>query len=262
MSLRKEKCFVVAIGLAGAGRGVNLRCQPAPVAEVVGPAGAEAVRRVTALAPFGREIEVGVIGTGGRSGGVIGGVSGGASDGVAGTPGGASGGWRPALSAGLRRLGRRLVRFLGRLGITLPLLAAGALFGLMAESPAMACGASVSRSAGLGTSVGGTVRDRDGEVLPGVSVCLTHVGLGVSRVMLSDGAGRYQFSSLSTGTYSLEAELEGYQTFSVTGIRLRRSEELRVDIALAELPNQPPMKPSAPKPGGGPGFRASSPGRV
>ena len=49
-------------------------------------------------------------------------------------------------------------------------------------------------------TLGGTVSDATGALIPGVSVTATNVATGIVTTVLTNEAGAYQFASLQTGT--------------------------------------------------------------
>jgi protocatechuate 3,4-dioxygenase beta subunit len=61
-------------------------------------------------------------------------------------------------------------------------------------------------------TLGGTVSDASGALIPGVSITATNPQTGIVSTVVSNEAGAYQFASLQTGTYNVTAELPGFQT--------------------------------------------------
>ena len=78
----------------------------------------------------------------------------------------------------------------------------------------------------------GTITDDTGGILPGATVTLTHTETGRTRVVIADSAGEFTAPSLSTGTYTLFAELQGFKTMSIPGIRLGVDQRLRFTVKL------------------------------
>jgi hypothetical protein len=64
----------------------------------------------------------------------------------------------------------------------------------------------------------GTVVDKEGAALPGVTVTLT--GVGAAQTTVSDDSGRFRFLNLSPGTYSLRSELSGFGAATRSGVRV------------------------------------------
>jgi hypothetical protein len=61
-------------------------------------------------------------------------------------------------------------------------------------------------------SIGGTVRDASGGVLPGVTVTATQTETGQTRATVTDDGGAYLIPGLSVGPYRLEFVLSGFRT--------------------------------------------------
>ena len=61
-------------------------------------------------------------------------------------------------------------------------------------------------------TIGGTVRDASGGVLPGVSVNATHTDTRLQRTVVTDENGSYLITNLPVGPYRLEFSLQGFRT--------------------------------------------------
>ena len=85
---------------------------------------------------------------------------------------------------------------------------------------------------GVNASLGGTVADGTGAVLPQVAVAATNADTKVETKTLSDSAGRYLFPSLPPGTYMLSAQHEGFESKSISGITLDVYQKADVGITL------------------------------
>jgi len=59
-------------------------------------------------------------------------------------------------------------------------------------------------------TLGGTVSDATGALIPGVAITATNTGTGIVTNVLTNEAGAYQFASLQTGTYTVSAALPGF----------------------------------------------------
>jgi uncharacterized membrane protein len=74
------------------------------------------------------------------------------------------------------------------------------------------CPARVALAQGSFGTIGGTVVDTSGAVLPGVSVTLSNPGtIGGNQVTVTDARGVYQFPRLVPGRYSVRGELTGFR---------------------------------------------------
>ena len=70
-------------------------------------------------------------------------------------------------------------------------------------------------------TIGGTVKDDQGALLPGVTVTVTNIDTNDQRVVVTNEAGLYRAPLLRLGTYRVAAELQGFKKFEQTGITLR-----------------------------------------
>lgn len=61
-------------------------------------------------------------------------------------------------------------------------------------------------------TLSGTVLDSSRAVLPGATVTATNVETGVEATTVSNDSGVYTFASLQPGTYTIKAEMPGFQT--------------------------------------------------
>jgi hypothetical protein len=78
----------------------------------------------------------------------------------------------------------------------------------------------------------GVVTDAQSGVLPGVSVTITNVDTGLTRDTSSDAAGFFRVTALPPGPYTIQAKLDGFASYSRTGLLLTIGQTATVDIAL------------------------------
>ncbi len=81
-------------------------------------------------------------------------------------------------------------------------------------------------------SVTGTVTDNSGAAIPGVSITLTNEGTGLVLDTVTDSEGLYTVRNVLPGNYQLNAALQGFKTFTQTGIPLTAGNILRVNATL------------------------------
>src|SRR5262249_35713781 len=81
-------------------------------------------------------------------------------------------------------------------------------------------------------NLGGTVSDASGAFIPGVTVTATNTATGIVTSVFSNEAGAYQFASLQTGTYSVNAELPGFRTQTYSNVTLGVSQQVRLNFTL------------------------------
>ena len=99
-----------------------------------------------------------------------------------------------------------------------------ALSGALAAVPASA--------QAVRATVLGTVTDRTGAVLPGVTVTVTNTDTRVAQTTVSDSQGHYTLTNLLPAPYDIEAALSGFQTVVRSGVRLVVGSESVVDFTL------------------------------
>ena len=80
---------------------------------------------------------------------------------------------------------------------------------------AMPLGAQSQMTTGV---IEGVVRDETGAALPGGTIRLTHLGIGISRVYRTSAEGAFTAALLPVGTYELSARLMGFATVRVPAI--------------------------------------------
>jgi Carboxypeptidase regulatory-like domain len=76
----------------------------------------------------------------------------------------------------------------------------------------------------------GRTLDKDGAVVPGVTITLT--GVGAAQTAVSDSAGNYRFVNLSPGNYTLKAELSGMGGVTREGVRVNIGSGADIDLTL------------------------------
>src|SRR5437867_815812 len=81
-------------------------------------------------------------------------------------------------------------------------------------------------------TVGGTVADASGALIPGVTVTATNIGTGIVNTVVSNESGAYNFASLQPGTYKVSAELPGFQIQSYSDVQLGGSQQVRLNFTL------------------------------
>src|SRR5262245_14956072 len=85
----------------------------------------------------------------------------------------------------------------------------------------------------VNATVGGTVSDSSGALIPGVTVSATNVGTGIVNTIVTNESGAYNFASLQPGTYKITAELPGFQTQTFTDVQLGGAQQVRLNFTLA-----------------------------
>src|SRR5574341_121003 len=89
-----------------------------------------------------------------------------------------------------------------------------------------------AQSQAINGTIEGVVRDATGATLPGVSVTVTHLASGASRVATTGRDGAYRVLLLPLGDYRVRAELAGFKVVEQTGIVLSAGQTLTADATL------------------------------
>ena len=95
------------------------------------------------------------------------------------------------------------------------------------------CLLTLGQGSALAQSIGGTVSDATGAVLPGVTIEARSPALIEQvRTTVTDGAGQYLITGLESGTYSVTFRLSGFDTLLREGIVLSADFTANVDAQL------------------------------
>ncbi|HLQ77096.1 MAG TPA: carboxypeptidase regulatory-like domain-containing protein [Terriglobia bacterium] len=81
-------------------------------------------------------------------------------------------------------------------------------------------------------TVSGTVTDPTGAVLPGVAMRATNNATGVVTTVVGNETGAFNISSLLPGTYTVAAELSGFQKATYTNVTLGNAQQVRLNFTL------------------------------
>jgi outer membrane receptor protein involved in Fe transport len=103
-----------------------------------------------------------------------------------------------------------------------PGLAVFVLTALMAASPAFAQNAQVA----------GTVKDSSGGVMPGVTLTAKNNAMGVTRTEVTDVKGGYRLVALLPGSYTVTAQISGFEAQSRTNVSLEIDQTATLDFTL------------------------------
>src|SRR5260370_15250092 len=80
--------------------------------------------------------------------------------------------------------------------------------------------------------IAGVVKDPSGAPIAAAKVTLTNQDSGVARTFTADSEGRYRFSAIAPGRYSLKTEATGFRTETITDIVLNTGTHLDKDVPL------------------------------
>ena len=84
----------------------------------------------------------------------------------------------------------------------------------------------------VSAALSGRVTDQTGAGVPGATVTAKDTDLGVSRVTVTDAAGRYELPSLPLGRYEVDATKEGFAAAIREGIVLVVGQDAAADLSL------------------------------
>jgi Carboxypeptidase regulatory-like domain len=87
-------------------------------------------------------------------------------------------------------------------------------------------------SQSVNATVGGTVADASGALIPGVTVIATNVGTNIANTTVTNESGAYNFPALQPGTYKVTAELPGFQTQTFTDVQLGGAQQVKLNFTL------------------------------
>ncbi len=91
----------------------------------------------------------------------------------------------------------------------------------------------LAQSQAINGTIEGTVVDQQAGVLPGVTITISNIDTGDSRVVVTNENGLYRAPLLPLGSYRLSAELQGFKRFEQTGINLTAGRTAVVDVNLS-----------------------------
>jgi len=83
-----------------------------------------------------------------------------------------------------------------------------------------------------GTSLGGTVTDMTGAVIPGAAVSVTENATHAVRTVVADRTGHYVVDGLAPDSYTVEARARGFASQSVTDIAVAANQQNVANISL------------------------------
>jgi hypothetical protein len=84
----------------------------------------------------------------------------------------------------------------------------------------------------FGSGFQGTVTDKSGAIVPGVTIRVTNIDTGITREVVSSESGVYVVPSLNSGNYSIQATKEGFVTAKQDRLVLEPDLIRKVDFSL------------------------------
>lgn len=89
-----------------------------------------------------------------------------------------------------------------------------------------------AQSTAINGSIEGVITDESGAVLPGVTVTVTNLDTGDTRVAVTNDSGLYRAPLLPLGRYKVEAELQGFKKLERTGINISAGQTAVISMKL------------------------------
>ena len=90
-----------------------------------------------------------------------------------------------------------------------------------------------AQSQAVNGTIEGTISDDSGAALPGVSVTVSNLDTGDTRVVVSNGEGVYRAPLLALGRYRVSAELQGFKKFEQQGLSLSAGQSAIINVTLS-----------------------------
>jgi len=89
-----------------------------------------------------------------------------------------------------------------------------------------------AQGAGGSAELNGTIVDQGKAVLPGVTVSVTNQATGQTRQTVTGSEGRFVLATLPPGTYTIKAELQGFEPITRTGLVLNVGQEITITLTM------------------------------
>jgi len=80
-------------------------------------------------------------------------------------------------------------------------------------------------------SIVGSVTDASGAAMPGATVTIEQTETKLTREVVTDAAGVYNFTAVPSGTYTVSVKMSGFRTFS-RSVPVTLNSVARVDVKL------------------------------
>ena len=74
--------------------------------------------------------------------------------------------------------------------------------------------------------------DSSGALIPGVEVAARNIATGIATSRITNEAGNYDFASLQPGTYTISANLSGFQIATYNNVQLSQGQQVRLNFTL------------------------------
>ncbi len=91
----------------------------------------------------------------------------------------------------------------------------------------------LAQSQAVNGTIEGTITDQSGAALPGVSITVSNIDTGDTRVVVSNATGVYRAPLLPLGRYRVSAELQGFRKFEQQGLTLSAGQSAVINVILS-----------------------------
>ncbi|HEY6233422.1 MAG TPA: carboxypeptidase-like regulatory domain-containing protein [Pyrinomonadaceae bacterium] len=81
-------------------------------------------------------------------------------------------------------------------------------------------------------ALAGTVVDPAGAGVPSARITITNTDTQETRTILTNDAGKFEFSPIAAGTYSIKIEANGFITYQLTSLDVKSNQMVHVDTIL------------------------------
>lgn len=92
---------------------------------------------------------------------------------------------------------------------------------------------SFAQSQSVNGTIEGTISDESGAALPGVSVTVSNLDTGDTRVVVTNEGGVYRAPLLPLGRYRVAVELQGFKKFEQQGLTLSAGQSAVINVTLS-----------------------------
>src|SRR5580704_617935 len=82
------------------------------------------------------------------------------------------------------------------------------------------------------SAIVGQVRDASGGAVPGAAVTIRNLDTGLQRIATTDESGRFNFTQLKPGTYSVRVEAQGFEAQQNEAVTSDLGQKQSVDFIL------------------------------
>lgn len=90
----------------------------------------------------------------------------------------------------------------------------------------------VSSAVALAATIKGSVSDKYGLVIPGVTVTVTNEQSSEKHSAVSNEAGMFRVPNLTPGHYSIQTEISGFKTTKLSNVNVKDGKDTSVKLTI------------------------------